>query len=85
MSVAALNMDSSEGSYRFWRNPRVDYRTRGGTTSLVCHCSKILLRVLYSAPTPWWVGLGKWQPDIPIGTATHKANSEGLDLALPGH
>jgi hypothetical protein len=31
------------------------------------------------------VGLGKWQPDIPIGTATHKANSEGLDLALPGH
>ena len=24
-----------------------------------------------------WVGLGKWQPDILIGTATHKANSEG--------
>ena len=23
-----------------------------------------------------WVGLGKWQPDILIGTATHKANSE---------
>ena len=42
-------------------------------------CSKILCSTpgtVLSAHA-MGVGLGKWQPDIPIGTATHKANSEG--------